>query len=292
MSGSVDNRVYVVDSIERAVEIGTVLTGHWFRGHPKAYCTLLPSLFRPTTLEGVPVPAAITDKARIVEAHIAEGFRLKAPSVERSLPNAEDHLAWLFLMQHHGAPTRLLDWTESVLVSLYFAVRDPIPEDAELWAMSPVALALASGLPALPTNNHVGVQYLAAQAMTGEPEHVATLVGLEIDEAKIGPLPIIPPLSFRRMVGQSSTFTIHPKPRPGNAIPDLLKKPEHLVRYRIPSNKKYHLLNDLASLGISELALFPDLMGLATYLTQELRRPQCQWLPPPHWLEPGAKEAG
>jgi hypothetical protein len=44
----------------------------------------------------------------------------------------------LVTMQHYLPPTRLLDWTENLLVALHFAVRDPDQdkEDGALWILN------------------------------------------------------------------------------------------------------------------------------------------------------------
>jgi hypothetical protein len=53
------------------------------------------------------------------------------------LPSMDDHSSWLALMQHHGVPTRLLDWTKSSYVALYFAIADePQEECSAVWAIN------------------------------------------------------------------------------------------------------------------------------------------------------------
>ncbi len=78
--------------------------------------------------------------------------RLKKPPSEMSLikrfkQNADlllnkqikENIDWLFLMQHYGVPTRLLDWSESPLVAIYFAVisKKNMNKDGALWLLLP-----------------------------------------------------------------------------------------------------------------------------------------------------------
>ena len=80
-----------------------------FRGEGDAERTLRPGIER------------IASKPQLAERHAQREFKRRAHHYLRDLPSDEDDLEWLALMQHHGAPTRLLDWTRSSYVAAFFA---------------------------------------------------------------------------------------------------------------------------------------------------------------------------
>lgn len=100
--------------------------GLWFRGHDAATFVLTPSILRRP--KGQP-------NAYLDEVSLTRHFKAMNPdAAERSASDFE----WMVNMQHYLAPTRLLDWTENLLVGLYFAVRNPDldHEDAALWILN------------------------------------------------------------------------------------------------------------------------------------------------------------
>lgn len=103
--------------------------GPWFRGQRQASWDLIPSLYR----FDPPWDRSI----RVLEDEIRQEFEVRAPSLTSERPR--NMWEWYALMQHCGAPTRLLDWTEGALIALYFAVRDkPIEAtDAAVWVLDP-----------------------------------------------------------------------------------------------------------------------------------------------------------
>lgn len=262
-------------SIEEVVATGKTMTDYWFRGHSRAYQTLIPTAYRTDLRERT------SDIARI-EGHFVDGFRLRAPPVAASLPDAQDFLAWLSLMQHHGTPTRLLDWTENILVALYFATYHHTDADGELYALFPVGLAArALGVPAIPKHDSHFIQYLAAEPLCDASVTHAFLqqAGINVPNAA---LPILPSSNMLRVFAQSGTFTIHPRTNYDIAADqEFLSDNRALHRYVIPSGCKAQLLEELLALGISNVRLFPDLDGLSVYLRQEFFRPAQGPIAPP-----------
>lgn len=71
-----------------------------------------------------------------VEYRLVREFKRQAQHFIQSLPKADDILEWLSIMRHHGAPTRLLDWTYSFYVAAYFAINRAKPRDkCAIWAI-------------------------------------------------------------------------------------------------------------------------------------------------------------
>src|SRR5438046_2852901 len=108
----------------------------WFRGHSSADWELLPSLARR--------PDRSTEEMVLFKRFKQHAF----PYLER-VPEYE--WEWLFLMQHYAVATRLLDWTESPLVGLYFALlkapkRGDKRKAAALWCLYPTQLNAISNV--------------------------------------------------------------------------------------------------------------------------------------------------
>lgn len=106
----------------------------WYRGHDVHNWKLLPTLARnPDHLAAeLDLLGKFQQDASLLLVH--------------STLNQE--WQWLMIMQHHGCPTRLLDWSESPLVALYFAVanKDHMNEDGALWMLLPHRLNELRGI--------------------------------------------------------------------------------------------------------------------------------------------------
>ncbi len=90
----------------------------WFRAEDDAHSatTLLPSLYRPRKGKSRKTTRFLLK----LENELYEEFRRCAPQLS-DRPIGDDEWDAYFLMQHHGVPTRLLDWTDGALIALHFA---------------------------------------------------------------------------------------------------------------------------------------------------------------------------
>ncbi len=154
-------------------------------------------------------------------------------------------------MQHYGLPTRLLDWSESPLVALYFAVNEQPSIPGAIWGLATIGLneEETTTRSLFMANNELVIQQLKD-------------ITNPITEKTTDYILAIPNKEFDiRHIMQQSVFTIHGRANPINKIENNSK---FLVKYEIPAELKNKLLVDLRSLGISETFLFPDLEHLAS----------------------------
>jgi len=219
----------------------------WFRGQAKSSWNLKPSLAR--KLGGLEL-----------EQSLVRRFKQNAFMLIDRRPQSE--WEWLFVMQHHGVPTRLLDWTESPLVGLYFAVNERQRSSGALWAIIPSELNSAAGLqqtgpaniPAFDEDPALLGSYLPS-ALAGE------------QQSRLKTLAIIAPRNTTRSQAQLAVFTIaHRDLTPIERIAD----GRHVWRYLIPSSAKQHIRRELERLHITRLTLFPELVNVGTHAKEIL----------------------
>lgn len=257
-------KTYTIKSFNDIIKVGTTFGKNWFRGHSKVFENLTPGIFRDKY--NSPMHEMFKPNQ---EFDLITSFKRYAPAVEANLPGPDEHLEWIFWMQHFGIPTRLLDWTESILVALFFAVVNHPEDDAEIWTIYPDYLNVSTRFYGLSLHNDRSVQFLAAEPLHNNPEKLAKELGL--DEVPQKPIAFIPQMIFQRIKAQSGTFTIHPKPTEGNTIQDVITDTKNITRYIIPTKLKPDFEKKLSYLEINYRTLFPDLEGLSKSFAREER---------------------
>jgi hypothetical protein len=172
---------------------------------------------------------------------------------------------WLAVAQHHGLPTRLLDWTYSPFVAAHFATEDSgeMDRDGAIWCVDTKAVAAL-----LPARFREPLEREKARAFTAKMlDHLAPELGTFDALEDQDPLVLFfdPPSLDERVVNQHALFSVASDPR--LALDDWLKKrPELFRRVIIPAKLKWEVRDKLDQANMSERMLFPGLDGLARYL--------------------------
>jgi hypothetical protein len=193
--------------VEDAVTVGVDRRYHWFRGHSCSSELILPGIYREPFYSARPNVGFMA----------AQRFRVRSGVMSKGLPPWDDHISWLITAQHYGVPTRLLDWTESALVALYFATGGQPTEAGELWCMDPAALNNCSNWH-LAQQDDPPVRYMAGEVFVAPKRIPDFMKRVGIESTPLLPLAFVPRFGFQRMAAQLSRFTIHPSAEPDRSI--------------------------------------------------------------------------
>lgn len=227
----------------------------WFRGVGKSSYTLSPSIHRHPDVNN-------SDKLFSYEKKLLTRFK------ERSVPylqhRLEDKWELLFLMQHYGMPTRLLDWTENPLIALFFALSSAkkndtgiFENDAAVWIMSPSKW----------NQTVFAHQSYQGSALSPSDTMINNSYSPETNTQYINELPvaILGIHNSPRIVAQRGSFSLFGKsllPMEdiyiNNHLPD-----NTIKKLIIPAAHIAPLLEKLLWMGMSDSVVYPDLEGLA-----------------------------
>jgi hypothetical protein len=200
------------------------------------------------------------------ERRILRIFKRKAHQFVEKPPDADDDFQWLALMQHHGAPTRLIDFTWSPYVAAFFALERTLG-DGVVWAMNPACVdsSRAPRPSRMDPRQHGNFQRYFLKGnhrfiWMGEPHTMN-----------------------RRLIAQSGTF----------AVPGLLDIPveemlsnsgkeDILTKFVMTHRVREVGMRELYRMNITFATLFPDLDGLARSMAYEL---EFHWAYNPRTME-------
>lgn len=206
-----------------------------------------------------------------IEEGLLRRFKREAHLYLAHEPVEGDRIGWFSLMRHHGAPTRLLDWTYSFFVALYFAIARTPPDE------TPLLLAMNLDRLRGKVEGRDHLRELLAEDPNAKREGTVNAI---IDHAP--PVPLVFPLNpwrmNRRLVLQQAVFIVPGDiTRPFMENLEAVDAPGSLIE-EVPLSPDREFLKsvtrNLLAMNMSSAALFPGLDGFAQNLAALIPFPE------------------
>jgi len=227
--------------------LGRHRTSYAYRGRGDARDDLRTSLAR------------LGGEARELERHIVRAFRKYAAIDEVPVDSIWN---WLALGQHHGLPTRMLDWTFSPYVALHFVTADltQFDRDGVVWCVdyTQVHELLPERLKAMLERE--GADVFTTELLADEIDNAAAM-----EELGEFALFVEPPSFDARIVNQYALFSL--LSRADASLEEWLdSRPGLWRRIVVPAGLKWEVRDKLDLANVTERVLFPGLDGLSRWL--------------------------
>ncbi|MFW5972407.1 MAG: FRG domain-containing protein [Bacteroidota bacterium] len=248
---SLGNFIDAVTPEERHPDSGRHRDTGVYHGSSAARHPLLTSLDR---LGGTNPPHT---KAHL-ESHILRNFARYSRPYLPAEPASDWEL--LVIAQHHGAPTRLLDWSYSPLIAAHFATCHALPGDAcAIWRLDWQRVHRAFDIPDLA----LLIEDLSDLDLSSDGGPF-TPWSLFREAVRPFACMIEPPSLDRRIITQAATFTLCTST--SRPLEDFLSEhglSDTLTKFVVPADRVNSIRDQLDLAAVDERRLFPDLDGVA-----------------------------
>jgi hypothetical protein len=209
--------------------------------------------------------------AKKFEEYSYESFRSKYQIYKHSEHTPKSKLSWLSVMQHYGVPTRLLDFTESPYIALYFALESYNPllgEDFSIYAIDYTSV-MDRSLEFIRKNDSKFTE--TRNEIHGQQD---TIFDDIVDRFSYNILWITEPVEQNaRMDRQSGTFLI--SGNRGRTIESVIESNTYnnceLLKFVISHPLYQPVYALLRKVGINAKSIYGDLTGLAKSIKMELQ---------------------
>ena len=241
--------------------LGLPYGGIWYRGVAKGTHTLLPGTMRQQQV--------------VDEESMVEDFLVSLPLHMQE--QRTDPWELYGLMQHHGVPTRLLDWSKSPLAALFFALdfdeeQAALDQSPAVWVLNPYQL----------NKKFHDIERVFVPRTGFGPPYESRLLGSYLPQSlrptrafgnralPLAPIAIEPTFSNVRLIAQAGCFTVHGRRKdPLDTIPALK---QHMLRFHIAPQSTADMRADLDQLGYRRELIYPNLDHLAARIKEERLR--------------------